>query len=207
MKLEEIKLNQIVKISDREGEYKVVGIMTEKFANDNFDFERNIAVYSLDNNKDVRLCFPEELSPVAASIKPTDAFKGFTTPCFIRHATRELGDKLYALGHRSGTILFWMPNTLLCASYEEYRCFDDEWGNADNLISKGFIDCGHNEGLFLALAAMNDSNDYMQWLMLDDGDLWQCKFMRAEDSKLLAFSECSYRKATAEEIIKYFKNK
>lgn len=205
MKLEEIKLNQIVEISDRKGEYKVVGIMTEKFANDNFDFERNIAVYSLDNNKEVRLCFPEELSPVSASIEPTSAFNGFTTPCFIRHATRELGDKVYALGNRSGTVLFWMPNTLLCASHEEYRCFDDEWGNADNLISKGFIDCGDDEGLFLALAAMNDSNDYMQWFMLDNGLMERCVQDKVEDSHFAKSGEYTYKKSTAQEIIQYSK--
>ena len=78
-----------------------------------------------------------------------------------------------------------------------------------------YIDAGTNVDLFRALAAMNDENDREQWFVvkknisdcydIDDiiyqkGDM----FFNASGQPLV---EKHFRKATAEEIIEYFKKK
>lgn len=87
----------------------------------------------------------------------------FTQKCFIRKNLKELQDKVYGLGHRGGTHLWECTfNTLLIANEEYFRCYDDEWGNADSLIREGYIDCGTNENLFIAIAALRDDTDKYQ---------------------------------------------
>lgn len=56
----------------------------------------------------------------------------------------------------------------------------------------------------VALAAMNDTNDYMQWFT--DGRDWRlCPDIVV--TKMAIPSYALYSKATAEEIIEHFKNK
>lgn len=91
---------------------------------------------------------------------------GFTTPCFIRKNTPELRRELEELGYE---ILF--GNTTLDAynydgngshkSIEEGRAIITSYGNLygviydiDTVTKKGRIDCGTNEELFLAIAAL-----------------------------------------------------
>lgn len=84
----------------------------------------------------------------------------FTQHCFIRKNTPELRAKLKELG--------WRENAL--------DDFSSEWlaANYGMFISvmPGFekynpndIDCGNNEELFLALAALRDNSDYMQYFI------------------------------------------
>ena len=87
-------------------------------------------------------------------------------------------------------------------------------------VDKGFhrlpledIDCGTNEELFLALAALNDKNDYGQWFVCMEEYLgnnlnpvkvgtWQCCMAH----KQLPYSlNRLWRKATACEIVEHFK--
>ena len=93
---------------------------------------------------------------------------GFIQNCFIRKSTKDLTDKLYRIGNRSGRG-YWHSdiNTLLVCESDQYRCLDDEWGNAVSLTKKGYINCGTNEKLFLAIAALRDDSDYMQWFVTD----------------------------------------
>ena len=93
---------------------------------------------------------------------------GFTTPCFIRKNTPELKKKLGDLGYKDyGNLRFYGdPIIIYCDNNhfftspfvlegEQYR------GKYDK-----FIDCGDNEELFLAVAALSDDTDYMQWFMI-----------------------------------------
>lgn len=68
------------------------------------------------------------------------------------------------------------------------------------------IDCGTNEDLFLALAALREDNDYMQWF-IDKADPYKTWYICGLHQK----NECrqnvkSCRKATVEEIIEHFKD-
>lgn len=120
----------------------------------------------------------------------------FTTPCFIRKNTLELRKKLEELG------------------YYPHPCYGD---NGQYLhLNRGFyhtnvigyseeiermIDCGTNEELFLALAALRDDSDKKQWFVHD-----------YQYQKVWIFSEMEnygkewfVHKATAKEIIEHFK--
>ena len=80
--------------------------------------------------------------------------------------------------------------------------------------SKELVDCGENEELFLALSAMRDDSDYMQWFIckeeyLGDGlrvvpvGEWQ---LNVTKDKPTCGPNKLWRKATAEEIINHFNN-
>lgn len=138
---------------------------------------------------------------------------GFTTPCFIRKSTKELTEKVYKLGGRDGRS-FWHCDylTLLLAEKQQFTCLDDEHGNAEMLIEKGFIDCETNEELFLAIAALRDDTDDSQWFVYPPENTWficdddDINYARANirDSVQAAWFHCSH-KATVEELIEHFK--
>ena len=79
----------------------------------------------------------------------------------------------------------------------------------------GYINCGKNIELFKALAAMNDENDQEQWYAYteyptNEGKNGVRKFVFNEPARFDSFVDVPsgyYRKATAEEIVEYFKNK
>lgn len=142
---------------------------------------------------------------------------GFTTPCFIRKSTKELTEKVYKLGGRDGRS-FWHCDylTLLLAEKQQFTCLDDEHGNAEMLIEKGFIDCGTNEELFLAIAALRDDTNENQWFICDVNH-WD----RSDNGEATVYAEigewifcksndddCArdnhYHKATVEELIEHF---
>lgn len=141
----------------------------------------------------------------------------FTQKCFIRKNSKELQDKVYRLGHRDGTHLWECTfNTLLIANEEYFRCYDDEWGNADSLIRKGYIDCGINENLFLALAALQDDTDADQWFVYPKENHWfkfydnNIEEVRNEPSTRMSCQSAWFyesHKATPKELIEYFKDK
>jgi hypothetical protein len=137
---------------------------------------------------------------------------GFIQNCFIRKSTKDLTDKLYRIGNRSGRG-YWHSdiNTLLVCESDQYRCLDDEWGNAVSLTKKGYINCGTNEELFLSIAALRDDSDIYQWFINEKDD----EFLFCNQSELKHVIDNSYdwwdysvsdfRKATVEELINHFK--
>ncbi len=98
---------------------------------------------------------------------------GFTTPCFIRKNTPELRNKLEELGYKPfGSVKYeWDMGYGLSTDNRlgEFESFDNN--GLKNIIKcespdyEDSIDCGTNEELFLALAALRDDSDYMQWFM------------------------------------------
>lgn len=131
----------------------------------------------------------------------------FTQKCFIRKNTKSLTDRLYAFCDRycSG---FWRvgDDTLLIAYSRCYGCDENNSISAEYLIKKGFIDCGTNEELFLAIAALRDDTDKDQVFMHQDGNFYKCEC----DSKIDMWgdfeeSESYPRKATVSELIELFK--
>ena len=144
----------------------------------------------------------------------------FTQPCFIRKNTPELRKKLEELGYTNGAwesphfeypYLMCFPNRKFglfksegfYMTEDDYRIDDKVWTYNP---PKEYIDCETNEELFLALAALRDDSDYMQWFT--DGKSWyQDKVNDIEVLKYGAGKPIDFHKATVEEIIEHFKDR
>jgi hypothetical protein len=147
---------------------------------------------------------------------------GFTTPCFIRKNTPELRKKLEELGYE----ILNSGNTTLDAhnydgngshkSIEEGRAIITSYGNLygviydiDTVTKKGRIDCGTNELLFLAIAALRDDTDKNQWFT--DGDKWilcpEIKFSTYWVYNDIDVNIDTVHKDTVDELIEHFKTK
>lgn len=93
---------------------------------------------------------------------------GFTIPCFIRKNTPELRKKLEEFGYvipdiTIGEAIFTLP--------EESTIYTEFLSNiTDDEIA---VDCGENEDLFLAIAALRDDYDRGQWFVLDYDNIWK----------------------------------
>ena len=147
---------------------------------------------------------------------------GFTTPCFIRKNTPELRKKLDELGYE---ILNSGDTTLDAHNYdgkgshksiEEGKAIITSYGNlygviydVDTVTKKGRIDCGTNEELFLAIAALRDDTDKNQWFT--DGDKWilcpEIKFSTYWAYNDVDINTDTIHKATVNELIEHFKDK
>lgn len=139
----------------------------------------------------------------------------FTTKCFIRKNTPELRGKLEKMGYRvcrcaeGATAVFLMAveGDIHAVHYEELDIFADEVKSGKCKL----IDCGGNEFLFLALAAMRDDTDNDQ--LFTNGIDWAIKREAARGLGLPGFEYLSFprdvntplHKATKEEIIEQFK--
>ena len=141
----------------------------------------------------------------------------FIQPCFIRKNTPELRKKLEELGYKPSYPIFQYPEVFkhiaACNFFgsKYYGVSDDEVSHhgaiKDAIKNRGMIDCGTNEELFLALAALRDDSDKWQLFVFDGidipdyflqkGDMWICSL----DKHLV--ENC--HKATVEEIIEHFK--
>ena len=129
----------------------------------------------------------------------------FVQRCFIRKNNEELINKVLTFGNRTTKfinkdydIIIATPKIVMCG---DTSCKDDEY-----VVGLGYIDCGTNENLFLALAALQDDTDNEQWFVYQDGSFLKCEC----DSKIDMWGDFEYpeiylRKATVEELIKYFK--
>ncbi len=135
---------------------------------------------------------------------------GFTTPCFIREDTEYLRKKLKKLGY---TPFDDDKRDGLVADKSGYMYSILE----NNLISSTY-NCGTNEELFLAIAALRDDTDENQWFT--NGEEWayhpktECCSPCNTVYRTLAFDYIpedtnmgNYHKATVEELIEHFKEK
>lgn len=133
----------------------------------------------------------------------------FTTPCFVRvenpEKRKELIEWLEGIGYKflmrglESNVLYVdvTSGCLLCA-------FESPVTQSE-MVSKGYIDCGDNIELFKALAAMNDENDREQWFT--DGYHFElCPTNKADMVAWHMMYRTKPRKATAEDIVEYFKN-
>ena len=143
---------------------------------------------------------------------------GFTTPCFIRKNTPELRKKLEELGYVKNSPI-WTDNCSIIRAYQyPVKGFDtpnyviansfDIPFDKHSLLCGEFIDCGTNEELFLAIAALRDDTDKNQWFT--DGDLWfKCGDGVCNETIEYYFNKYGRKihKATVEELIEHFKEK
>lgn len=86
-----------------------------------------------------------------------------TIPCFIQKNTPELVKKIKDLGLK--VYLDCKPNYLLAC----HGVVTGIWSETvlEDLKSNGVIDCGDNEDLFRAIAALRDDSDVNQWFVMD----------------------------------------
>ena len=144
---------------------------------------------------------------------------GFTTPCFIRKNTQELRRGLKELGYFNNSPQ-WTNNCSIIWAYQYPMkgfdtpnyviadSFDIPFDKHSALCGK-FIDCGTNEELFLAIAALRDDTDKYQWFT--DGDKWiMCPAIKF--SSYWVYNDIdvnidTVHKATVDELIEHFKTK
>ncbi len=124
----------------------------------------------------------------------------FTTSCFIRKNTSNLRKDLEKLGYTqipNGHGEWFIPiDKLTCLeTFNESNCYMGRSG----LWSTSIIDCGDNEKLFLAIAALKDDTDKYQWFT--DGNIWEIN----NDDLPSRYMQLNGHKATVEELIEYFK--
>lgn len=134
----------------------------------------------------------------------------FTASCFIKKNTPELINKLIDLGYVKA--LFDEEYTKsdaygLIVDQGDIAPLEHAMQEMELMFTYNFVDCGENEDLFLALAALRDDTDKWQLFIFDGidvpdyflqkGDMWICSL----DNHLV--KNC--HKATVEEIIEYFK--
>lgn len=131
----------------------------------------------------------------------------FTTPCFIRKNTPELRKKLEELGYTPNSYeCFWDDDNRYLITFISPSGFNG-YGlcitDCCILSNKSYIDCGTNEDLFLAVAALRDDSNYMQWFT--DGKTWfQNKQNDIEVIRHGAGDPINFHKATIEELISHF---
>lgn len=131
----------------------------------------------------------------------------FTQSCFIRKNTSELRNKLEEFGYTTSTICKG-GNIATSSILGKYRIISDWQLNSTNphiTWNNGHrIDCDTNEELFLAIAALRDDSDYMQWFT--DGEKW---FQNQQnDIEVIRYGACNpinFHKATVAELIEHFK--
>jgi hypothetical protein len=134
----------------------------------------------------------------------------FIQPCFIRKNTPELRKKLEELGYTNtpnGRGEWFIPIeelkylvTYPISGY--YQGCNGYWYEDD-------FDCGTNEELFLALAALRDDSDKNQYFICDKVSFTIGKTYYPDDYLYYQYDEFfdkqNWHKATVEELIEHFK--
>lgn len=143
----------------------------------------------------------------------------FKESAFIRKNTQELRKKLEELGysscvgsHGEGSIIL---ATLVIKRFHGDRkggrgyitTYSNEKDAENDSIKNGIIDCSDNEELFLAIAALRDDSDYMQWFVSNDGKwrLWIPIFI--DTPAFYVLRSDVWHKASVTELIEHFHEK
>ena len=138
----------------------------------------------------------------------------FIKECFIRKNTEQLIFNLYKLGYEYYRPLDWFKN--ICTNFGKNIDFDGNESDRyvidafdDGYIShfnKIMIDCGTNEELFLAIAALRDDSDKFQYFT--NGVFWikcsQLELKHELDNNYEEFCVADFHKATVSELINHF---
>ena len=89
-----------------------------------------------------------------------------------------------------------LPSNVSCHTYDGYKTFD-------------YMDCGDNEDLFFALAALRDDSDINQYFICDKVSFTLGKTYYPNDYLYYQYDEFfdkqNWHKATVEELIEHFK--
>ena len=144
---------------------------------------------------------------------------GFTTPCIIRKNTTKIRDRLKELDYNCNPYLGWHNLYTTIHGYASVYSMNDDDINVLSKKIDSFIDCGTNEELFLAIAALKDDTDENQWFICDVNhwdrsgngeatvyaEIGEWIFCKSNDDDCARDNH--YHKATVEELIEHFKEK
>jgi hypothetical protein len=147
----------------------------------------------------------------------------FTQKCILRKNTPELRSYLVSIGYKDCVPLNSVDNrkfglllnkkTICGVVQDEEFVF-----NLDTYLglNPDIIDCGTNEEMFKAIAALRDDIDKHQWFIYNSMDctvenLRDFYWFKCEEDKIedMMYWDCAYlncTKATVEEIIEHFKS-
>lgn len=134
---------------------------------------------------------------------------GFTHECIISKNTSELRASLEKLGYKYGIPPY---NHYGYRSLVTYNGLDgvSKYYGTDKVKVDNVINCGTNEELFLAIAALRDESDKAQWFV-SDANQFTGMCMTAVDFGEFRFCSIDkfppsglFHKATVEELIKHF---
>lgn len=142
---------------------------------------------------------------------------GFTTPCFIRKNTEELRKKLEQLGYTlipNGYDVWNIPIkdcTYLFCGVDVYQGTAIPFYRGCMFKPYSYY-CKENETLFLAIAALRDDSNYMQWFICTEDYIESPdKEWKVGDWDLNTCLDITYgqqlphwRKATVEELTEHF---
>jgi hypothetical protein len=133
----------------------------------------------------------------------------FIQPCFIRKNTAELRRKLESLGYRKGD--YPLPVGREDVYDRDIHLYENSYHFRDSTLYgiTNNIDCGTNEDLFFALAALRDDSDKNQYFICDKVSFTIGKSYYPDDYLYYQYDEFfdkqNWHKATIEEIIEHFK--
>ena len=128
----------------------------------------------------------------------------FTQECFIRKNSNVLRRKLRNIGYLDNTTINYNKKliAILGDNYYTYKDYEHFYKlRSESYISR-CIDCGDNEDLFLAIAALRDDSNEHQWYT--DGTRWNFNKLEPKYDWMI---DDSWHKATVEELIEHFYNK
>ena len=126
----------------------------------------------------------------------------FTTPCFIRKCTPELKSKLEDIGYHRRPIKEKYDKHKFLLVYRD-GCYNSSTGNETG--TENYIDCGENEELFLAIAALRDDSNEHQWFIWDDDENEGYKWKLYDGNSNWSWWIFEVHKATIEELIENLK--
>lgn len=153
-------------------------------------------------------------SPIEINLLKFKRGNMFIQSCLIRKNTKKLRDMLIAFGYKIPPKQFFedRESGLLCRGKLAIGVPENSHEfNLDEYLKNNpfIIDCGTNEELFLALAALRKDSDKYQWFTDLSGHWEKCIY--DEGSKFIWLDanlnfKNSY-KATVKELINHFTNK
>lgn len=133
----------------------------------------------------------------------------FTTSCFIRKNTFAIRAELCKLGYEN-SIYSVVGDAIATSQITSHytiinqKMYDDF--NPHSTWSNNRIDCGDNEELFLALAALRDDKPDYQWFVWDDDEVAYNKFKQyIPGEPWQDWWWFEVHKATVKELIEHFK--
>lgn len=104
---------------------------------------------------------------------------GRSRGCIIRKNTKELRESLMSLRYR------WLVKekgaNCIVTNPEILKYMELREKSVEAWKDEGWIDCGANDDMFLAIAALANNTDLGQWLIVTDatGDRWvKCEELR-----------------------------
>ena len=135
---------------------------------------------------------------------------GFNTTCLIRKNNEVLRKSLFRMGYYEINV------SEKDDIYKSLRTGTDTMGRICRYMqwnseeSKDCVDCGTNEELFLAIAALRDDSDVYQYFVNEKGVFVFCnqselKHVIDNNEEWCDYSVSEFHKATVAELIEHFK--